>query len=91
MRSRLTLRRETLSGLGSTLHSLSPLAVLGRGYSICRDPVTQHLITSVTPVRSGQQVEVLLSDGQLTCTVDDIHRREPDYGRPDLRTSFETP
>jgi exodeoxyribonuclease VII large subunit len=91
MHSRLTLRRETLSGLGNTLHSLSPLAVLGRGYSICRDPVTQHLITSVTSVRSGQQVEILLSNGQLACTVDDIHRREPDHGRPDLRTSVETP
>jgi exodeoxyribonuclease VII large subunit len=91
MRARLTLRRETLSGLGSTLHSLSPLAVLGRGYSICRDPVTQRLLTSVTPVRSGQQVEVLLSDGQLTCTVEVIHRREPEHGRFDVRTSPETP
>jgi exodeoxyribonuclease VII large subunit len=91
MRSRLTLRRETLSGLGNMLHSLSPLAVLGRGYSICRDPATQQLITSVTAVCSGQHVEILLSDGQLTCTVDDLHRRESDHGRPDVRTSFETP
>lgn len=91
MRSRLTLRGEMLGGLSSTLHSLSPLAVLGRGYGICRDPLTQRLITSVLPVRSGQHVEVLLSDGQLTCTVDDIHRREPDHGRSDLRTGAETP
>jgi exodeoxyribonuclease VII large subunit len=91
MRARVTLRRETLSGLGGTLHSLSPLAVLGRGYSICRDPLTQQSLTSVTPIRSGQQVEVLLSDGQLACTVDAIHRREPDHGQFDLRTSTETP
>jgi exodeoxyribonuclease VII large subunit len=91
MHSRLTLRRETLSGLGNMLHSLSPLAVLGRGYSICRDPVTKQLMTSVTAVRAGQHVEILLSDGQLTCTVDDIHRGEPDHGRPDVRTSFEAP
>jgi exodeoxyribonuclease VII large subunit len=91
LRTRLTLRRETLSGLGSTLHSLSPLAVLGRGYSICREPLTQRLLTSVAPVRSGQQVEVLLSDGQLTCTVDSIHRREPNHGRFDVRASPETP
>jgi exodeoxyribonuclease VII large subunit len=89
--SRLTLRRETLNGLGNMLHSLSPLAVLGRGYSICRDPVTQQLITSVAPVRSGQPVEILLNDGQLTCTVHDIHRREPEHGRSDVRTSLETP
>jgi exodeoxyribonuclease VII large subunit len=91
LRSRLTLRAETLGGLSSTLHSLSPLAVLGRGYSICRDPVTQRLITSVIPVRPGQHVEMLLSDGQLSCTVDDIHNREPNHGRSDLRTGAETP
>jgi exodeoxyribonuclease VII large subunit len=91
MRARLTLRRETLGGLGNTLHSLSPLAVLGRGYSICRDPVTQRLLTTVTSARSGQQVEVLLSDGQLTCTVYAIQTREPDHGRVDVRTSLETP
>src|SRR5205809_641884 len=75
MRSRLTLHREQLNGLGSTLHSLSPLAVLGRGYSICRDPVTQRLATSTASVHPGQQVEVLLSDGDLTCTVNTIQQR----------------
>lgn len=89
MRSHLTLRREQLNGLGSTLHSLSPLGVLGRGYSICRDPVTQRLITSRASVASGQRVDVLLSDGQLTCTVDEIHERESDGGQFDLRASLE--
>lgn len=90
-RSRLTLRGEMLGGLSNTLHSLSPLAVLGRGYSMCRDPATQQVITTTTSVCPGQHVEVLLSDGQLTCTVDDIHRKEPSHGRFDLRASFETP
>jgi exodeoxyribonuclease VII large subunit len=89
MRAQLNLRREKLYGLGSTLHSLSPLAVLGRGYSICRDPVTQHLTTSTAGVHPGQRVEVLLSDGQLTCTVDAIQKRESDGGRFDFRASLE--
>jgi exodeoxyribonuclease VII large subunit len=89
MRSHLTLHREKLNGLGSTLHSLSPLAILGRGYSICRDPVTQRLATSTAAVHPGQQVEVLLSDGQLTCTVDAIQKRESDGVRFDLRASLE--
>ncbi len=88
-RSRLTLRWEALSGLSSTLQSLSPLAVLGRGYSLCRDPATQQLITRSARVQAGQQVEVLLHDGQLTCTVDDIHRKEPHHGRSDFRAGFE--
>ena len=89
MHTQLSLHREKLNGLGSTLHSLSPLAVLGRGYSICRDPVTQRLTTSTTGLRPGQRVEVLLSDGQIICTVDDIHQRESDGGRFDLRASLE--
>lgn len=90
LRTQLSLQREKLNGLGSTLHSLSPLAVLGRGYSICRDPVTQRLTTSTADVQPGQQVEVLLSDGQLTCTVNLIQQRESDSGRFDLRASLET-
>jgi len=89
MRAQLSLHREKLHGLGNTLHSLSPLAVLGRGYSICRDAATQRLTTSTVDVRPGQQVEVLLSDGQLTCTVDEIHKRESGGGRFDLRASLE--
>lgn len=89
MRSRLTLRREQLHSLGSMLHSLSPLAVLGRGYSICRDPATQRLATSVGAVQPGQQLEVLLHDGQLTCTVDERQQRESGSGRFDLRASLE--
>lgn len=89
MWAQLGLHREKLNGLGSTLHSLSPLAVLGRGYSICRDPKTQRLTASTAGVHPGQQVEVLLSDGQLTCTVDEIHQRESGGGRFDLRASLE--
>jgi len=89
MQARLSLHREKLNGLGSTLHSLSPLAVLGRGYSICRDPVTQRLTTSTADVHPGQRVEVLLSDGQLICTVDELHKREAGGGRFDLRASLE--
>jgi exodeoxyribonuclease VII large subunit len=89
-RSRLTLRWETLSGLSNTLHSLSPLAVLKRGYGLCRDPVTQQLIPNTTRVHTGQRIEVLLHDGQLLCTVDDIQQKEPNHGRLDFRAGFET-
>lgn len=90
MQSRLTLRREMLHGVSGTLHSLSPLAVLGRGYSICRHPETNHVITSVAPLQPGQSVEVLLQDGHLHCLVSTIQRRETDDGRPDLRAGPET-
>ena len=90
-RSRLIRRGERLAGLSSRLHALSPLAVLGRGYSLCRDPISRQLVSRTALVHPGQQIEVLLQDGQLTCTVDDIDAKEPDYGRSNLRTGFETP
>ena len=91
IRSRFILRGEVLSGLSSRLHALSPLAILGRGYSICRDPVTRDIMSSVAPVYAGQRVEVLLSDGQLTCTVDAVDKREPDHDGANFRASPETP
>lgn len=89
MRTRLSLHHEHLHGLGSTLHSLSPLAVLGRGYSLCRVAGTQRLVTHVSAAHPGQQVEVVLHDGHLACTVDAMQQRESDGGGFDLRASLE--
>ena len=75
-RSCLNLRRQTLHGLGGKLHSLSPLAILARGYGICRDAATQQLVTRAAPVKPGQHVELVLHDGQLACTVDDVQENE---------------
>ncbi|GIX47597.1 MAG: exodeoxyribonuclease 7 large subunit [Candidatus Tectimicrobiota bacterium] len=91
MRGRLTLRWETLSGLTSTLNSLSPLAVLGRGYSICRDATTHGVIASTTAALPGQRVEVLLQDGELLCTVNHVQHKEVSNGELDLRTSAQAP
>jgi exodeoxyribonuclease VII large subunit len=89
--SRLERRGENLAGLSSRLQALSPLAVLGRGYSLCRDPISRQIMPRAALAHPGQQIEVLLQDGRLTCTVDDIDAKEPDYGRPDLRTGIEAP
>jgi exodeoxyribonuclease VII large subunit len=89
--SRLERRGENLAGLSSRLQALSPLAVLGRGYSLCRDPISRQIVPRAALAHPGQQIEVLLQDGRLTCTVDDIDAKEPDYGRSDLRAGFEAP
>ena len=75
-RSRLSLSQQTLRGLGGKLDSLSPLAILARGYGICRDAATQQLITRAAPVQRGQRVELVLRDGQLACTVDDVLEKQ---------------
>ena len=47
---------------------MSPLAVLGRGYSI-----VQHegaVVRSIQQVKVGQQIEVRVSDGALYCGIE---------------------
>ncbi len=63
---RLSLRRDALAG---RLDALSPLAVLGRGYALCRRSDDGRLVVSVTSVRPGEAVEVQVRDGLIDCSV----------------------
>jgi exodeoxyribonuclease VII large subunit len=59
-------------GLGRTagrLDSLSPLAVLGRGYSLTRTP-QGRIVRSWREIGVGDAVRVLLHEGSLECRVD---------------------
>ncbi|HEX5438578.1 MAG TPA: exodeoxyribonuclease VII large subunit [Gemmatimonadaceae bacterium] len=63
----------TLSALGARMHALSPLAVLGRGYAVARDPggATLQGVASFSP---GQAFDLVLRDGTVRATVDQLHR-----------------
>jgi exodeoxyribonuclease VII large subunit len=57
------------------LHSLSPLAVLGRGYAVCWDDSRTRIIRRATDVNAGDAVRVTLGEGELAC---EVTRLEPD-------------
>jgi exodeoxyribonuclease VII large subunit len=61
--------RHGLGGAAGRLHSLSPLAVLGRGYSLTLTPA-RSIVRSWRDVRAGDAVRVLLHEGTLDCRVD---------------------
>ncbi len=63
---RLRLRRDALAG---RLDALSPLAILTRGYALCRRSDDGRVVSSVTAVAPGERVDVLVSDGRLECDV----------------------
>lgn len=63
-------RRRELSGLAGRLDALSPLAVLGRGYSITRRASDGRVVKEAQEVAVGEHVIVLLHQGQLTCLVE---------------------
>ena len=69
MKLRLTQTRRQFDGLVQTLHLVSPLATLGRGYSILLDQRGQA-IRSHRDARVGQSLEARLSDGRLTVRVE---------------------
>jgi exodeoxyribonuclease VII large subunit len=51
------------------LESLSPLAVLGRGYAVCWDAGRTRIIRDASTVAAGEQVRVTLQRGELECDV----------------------
>jgi exodeoxyribonuclease VII large subunit len=51
------------------LESLSPLAVLGRGYAVCWDADRTRVIRDASAVSIGERVRVTLNRGELECEV----------------------
>ena len=54
----------------AALDAMSPLKVLGRGYSIARNE-NGTLIASVKDAAPGERLELRLSDGSLVCRVEE--------------------
>jgi exodeoxyribonuclease VII large subunit len=55
------------------LESLSPLAVLGRGYAVCWNDDRTAIVRSARSMRPGDRVHVTLLEGSLACDVRAAH------------------
>ena len=71
MSHRLALWRGDLRTAAARLDSLSPLAILARGYSVCRRLPDLSILTRAVSVAEGERVEVLLHQGGLICRVEE--------------------
>lgn len=71
MNHRLALWQGELRTAVAKLDSLSPLAILARGYSLCRRLPDLSIVTRATSVEEHGQVEVLLAQGGLICRVEE--------------------
>jgi len=69
---RLELHRKDLSMLGATLHALSPLNHLQRGYSIVRSVPDRSVVNTISSVSAGSDVQILVTDGEIGCQVREI-------------------
>lgn len=54
------------------LHTVSPLATLGRGYAIVTRPADGQLLRDATSARPGESIEARLGSGRLRATVTEV-------------------
>lgn len=59
-----------LAALAAALDAMSPLKVLGRGFSLVENSAGD-LIRSTEDVAPGEKISATLSDGKILCTVDE--------------------
>ncbi len=71
--------RNTLTGYSHKLDVLNPFATLRRGYSITLDPYSRKSITSIQKVEVGDHINIMLTDGEIFCRVDDVVREERNF------------
>ena len=65
--------RRSVAVNAARLHDLSPLTVIGRGFSIARTD-EGAVVRSVDQVAPGASLMVAVGDGEIDCTVDRCRR-----------------
>ncbi|MGH7310631.1 MAG: exodeoxyribonuclease VII large subunit [Candidatus Rokuibacteriota bacterium] len=75
MSRRLVQGQHRLAGAVGRLDSLSPLAVLGRGYSLTR-AADGRIVRAAREMQPGDPLNVLLHEGSLDCRVERARERD---------------
>ena len=75
VRQRAVSAKQQLDMAAATLDALSPLKVLGRGYSITRRAESGGLVTASDQLAIGDRITTILSAGQLTSRVESTENR----------------
>ena len=71
----LTGKRQQLRTVASTLDTLSPLAILSRGYSILETSPGGTIVKDAQSVRVGDRIHARLAGGRLSCLVEQTERQ----------------
>ncbi|MFJ1268156.1 exodeoxyribonuclease VII large subunit [Legionella lytica] len=77
MQNKLSQFKFQMQTLMSTLHAVSPLATLDRGYAIAT--LKDKVLFSAEQTQIGDTIEVRLAQGKLACEIKDIKGLEQDH------------
>lgn len=77
VKQKLELSKRKLEREMSLLNSLSPLAILNRGYSITTSLETGMVVKEIGAVKPGERIGVRVTDGEMECRVERLtHKQE---------------
>lgn len=70
----LSRHKNKLGLLARSLHAISPLATLERGYSIVKSKTDDHVITNSNAIAEGDKISARLATGSIDCTVNKVYK-----------------
>jgi exodeoxyribonuclease VII large subunit len=73
MRNHARLIRQQVGTLAGRLDSLSPLAVLGRGYSVTQREADGTVIVAADQISPGERIRTRLAAGELLSRVEKVN------------------
>jgi exodeoxyribonuclease VII large subunit len=74
----LQIHRERYNALGGKLHTLSPLNILSRGYSITLGLPEREVITRADTLKPGRKIETQVAKGSFVSKVERIRGEQDD-------------
>ncbi len=74
VRLRLSLAQTRLGTMAARIDGLSPLAVLGRGYSVTWDASRTRIIRDAATLKAGDPISITLERGSVDATIDRVNR-----------------
>ncbi len=78
MNRRLQAAQQRFAGLAGTLHAVSPLATLDRGYAIVRKSGSTGVLRRADALKAGDTIEAQLANGLIDATVTGTRNTDED-------------
>lgn len=72
MQNKLKQNRINLTNASQTLHMVSPLATLNRGYALVTETKSGHIVRSIRQLAVGDTIQTRIADGQFVSEIVDL-------------------